>query len=239
MSEFKELYKELRRPFTPAAVRFKPQATWGDGGQIVAFIDARLAAGRLNAICPGEWESDIQPSGNGAVCRLTVGGLTRTDFGVNEGFENAKASYSDAFKRAAVHFGVGESLYYLPRLVLNVGNGLRDTGRKDKRGKPVLAMTPQGPKICRQTYTDWLKTVGEDLFGKPYDHGDQLADDEGQTSTQFLGELIGEADFSPDQVDAIREFIKNGNGPDPQKVAKAIALLQAGEPEVLLERAGA
>ena len=237
MSDFKEFYTDLRRPFTPAAVRFKVQATWNGGAQIAAYIDARLAAGRLNAICPGEWESDIQPSGNGAVCHLTVCGLTRTDFGVNEGFENAKASYSDAFKRAAVHFGVAESLYYLPRMVLNVGTGLQV--KTNSRGKETVVMTPQGMKSCRQTYADWLSHAGEATFGKPYDHGDQLDEDDDQTSAEFLGVLIGESDFNPDQVTSIREFIKNGNGPDPAKVAKAIALLQAGEPEVLLERARA
>lgn len=69
-------------------------------------------------------------------CRLTVKGITRTDVGEavdEEGSEKlVKTAYSDALKRAAVHFGVGAYLYEMPRLYVpkeNVNYGsISDTG---------------------------------------------------------------------------------------------------------------
>ena len=241
MTELADIYEDLRKPFTPEATKFKVQATWATnagGAQIVAYIDARLVSARLNKLCPNEWSSKIYPGDGGAICELTVCGQTRTDFGKVD-YVDAKGNFSDALKRAAVHFGIAESLYYLPRMILNVGNGVKEIGQPGKNGKPRLAMTPQGMKICRQTYTDWLETVGKDLFGVPLDHGDQLADDPDHSSAEYLGTLIAQSDFNPDQVENIRAWAKNGNGLDPNKVTKAIALIEIGEEEVLLERAGA
>ena len=236
MTRFSEIKDELRRPFTPAAVRFKVQATWPKGqptgGQVVAYVDARLVSDRLNAVCPDDWQSDIVEGAGGAICRLTICGQTRTDFGKVE-FVDAKGSFSDSFKRAAVHFGIAASLYQLPRMVLNVGNGL------DLRGpKNSVVLTPQGVNNCRRTYTDWLNTVGIAEFGEPFDHGDKIDHGE-QTPNEVLADLIAQADFNTDQIDSIRAWAKNGNGLDAAKVQKATNLLLADEPEVLLERAGA
>ena len=63
----------LRRPFEPAAVRWKVQSV-GDGyGIVVAYIDARLVVERLNAVVGGEWSDEYRVHAQGVEeCALTV-----------------------------------------------------------------------------------------------------------------------------------------------------------------------
>jgi hypothetical protein len=169
VESYKDAAPLLRRPFTAAAVKFKVQATWGPKDQpanaalIVAYIDARLAIERLNLVCPHLWEDDYKAIGDGLMwCYLTVDGITRKDVGEGKG----KGLVSDALKRAAVHFGVGVSLYAIPKIVLKSA----DKHVVLKQNK--LALTPAGEERCRTIYEMWLDTRGKQAFGEPLDHGD-------------------------------------------------------------------
>ncbi|MCA1572759.1 MAG: hypothetical protein LC798_21195 [Chloroflexi bacterium] len=53
-------------------------------------------------------------------CRVTVNGVTRSDVGMPSSQEPIKGAYSDALKRAAVHFGIGRELYELPRIYVKL-----------------------------------------------------------------------------------------------------------------------
>lgn len=161
----------LRRPFTPEAVRFKVQATYPKndptGALVVGYIDARLVIERLNMIVPGLWQDDYEPVGPGLLmCSLTVDGLTRKDVGEGAG----KALYSDAFKRAAVKFGIGVSLYAIPQTHLKLADGSVKSIQGPKG--PSLAITPAGEKRVRAAYKDWLDSHGVAAFGEPLSHGD-------------------------------------------------------------------
>lgn len=176
VSTFKAAAPYLRRPFTVNAVKWKVQTAFDDGGLIVAYIDARLVADRLNLVCPSLWQDEYHERPGGMLCEITMTEsrwdsdltdisrtITRRDFG--EGYKG-KGLYSDAFKRAAVKFGVGVSLYAIPAISLRVGEGLR----KKKDGK--LQLTKQGEDRCRAMYAKWLADHGIDAFGEPLDHGD-------------------------------------------------------------------
>src|SRR4051812_11832168 len=77
-----EALLHLRRPFAPAAVKFKLQSTWGSGGLVVAYIDARLVVERLNAVVGGRWEEKFESAGAGGLwCHLTIKGVTHSDIG--------------------------------------------------------------------------------------------------------------------------------------------------------------
>lgn len=85
------------------------------------YIDARQVMDRLDDVVgPENWWATFKviPSDEAVVeCSLTVLGITKVDVGYsnNPGSdyekEPFKAAYSDALKRAAVHFGVGRFLY--------------------------------------------------------------------------------------------------------------------------------
>lgn len=181
---FREAAPLLRRPFTPAAVRFKPQAVLGDGKGVlcVAYIDARLVIERLNLIVPHLWHDSYRPVGDGLMwCDLTIDAITRSDVGEGTG----KALVSDALKRAAVHFGVGVSLYAIPqqRIWATDARGSLVTLWRKSNGKGWDArLEDAGHAHLRRVYSTWLDEHGTSAFGAPLDHGD-VDDHQGDPDT--------------------------------------------------------
>lgn len=170
VDSFREAAPFLRRPFTDAAVKWKLQTSWKGGGLVVPYIDARLVIERLNLVCPHLWsEPEYVPLGKSLICKLTIDGITRQDLG--SGYEG-KGLFSDAFKRAAVKFGVGVSLYALPKLILNDKDGHLE--RKQRGDKEFVNVTPNGVTRAMEVYRLWLDTIGTEHFGAALDHGDVL-----------------------------------------------------------------
>jgi hypothetical protein len=113
---FPDLFAALSTPFDQQEVKVRSQA-----GRQFAYITARTAMNRLDAVLgPENWWDDFVPGENSVFCRLTVrlpdgSTLTKADAGGYAGMSDSgdddKSGYSDAFKRAAVKFGVGRYLY--------------------------------------------------------------------------------------------------------------------------------
>ena len=162
VDSYREAAPHLRRPFTPEAVKWKVQA----GTLVVPYIDARLAIERLNRALPHLWQDEYEPiaGGKGLLCRLTIDGITRFDVGEKY---TGKGLYSDAFKRAAVKFGVGVSLYALPKVFLSFEDGHLKKGEKN-----AVYLTDSGRQRLDSGYRAWLKKTGEPMFGPVLDHGD-------------------------------------------------------------------
>jgi hypothetical protein len=170
------MVRELRRPFMPEAVRFKlqtgPREKTGGGftmGMAVAYIDARTAAERLNHVVGFGWSDHYGPApvGRGLLCSIKIGDTQREDVGHADDTDSdmgVKGLYSDAFKRCAVKFGVGVSLYALPRAYVNAK-------QLTQRG-PRWFMPDRTIEELRVKYAMWLTAEGEALFGEPLGHGD-------------------------------------------------------------------
>ena len=161
----------LRRPFTAEAIKFRPVG----GGLVVAYVDARLVGERLNAVIPNKWETRFEPypGGKQIVCHLTVDGVTRSDVGTQGGGSNidpVKVGFSDAFKRAGVHFGIAVSVYALRRTYISDLPANGTTG--DGKSKMI---TREGETWLRRGYRKWLVGEGKDgnPFGEALPHGDE------------------------------------------------------------------
>jgi hypothetical protein len=119
MQELTGLMDELSKPFDPNAISWKPQATSGDRALAIPYADPRAYQDRLNQVAGSEWSDHYQVLDGGAVvlCELTVCGVTRSDIGeASPGDRNtATSALAQAFKRAAVKFGIGRYLYDLPK----------------------------------------------------------------------------------------------------------------------------
>jgi len=229
VDSFKDAYPFLRRPFTPAAIKFKVQATWKGGALIVAYIDARLAAGRLNHVIPHKWSTDYEIVPGGLLCRLTVDGITREDIGSDY---VGKGLYSDALKRAAVHFGVAESLYVLPKMTLNEGQLLKG---KEFKGKTTYVLTPMGVTHCREVYEHWLESTGKQAFGEPLDHGDVLYEEVDEPVTEpspmdLFTELARGFEFTDEEKAAIWQYVQVSD----ENLASATELLEDGNRGALI-----
>lgn len=203
VDSFREAAVHLRRPFTPAAVKFKIQSTSknGDKAMCVAFIDARLVVERLNLIVPHLWHDEYQPVQGGLLCRLTVDGITRHDIGDGQG----KAGFSDALKRAAVKFGIGVPLYAIPRQWLPIRVG-------DK------FLSDDQDRLLRERYSAWLRAHGVKAFGEPLDHGDQ---DDGDGS-QGDAELHPRDTVQPAGIDVPASPISDEQGQRLTRAAEGL-----------------
>lgn len=198
-ADLADVTKELRRPMTPAAVRWKVQAALGNPADpyaalIVPYIDQRLVTGRLLTVCPAAWYEGVpdpehpdRPDprippfelvdwgrGGAMLCRLTVCRLTHVDVGLGR---DGKAMVSDALKRAAVKFGIGAFLYAVPKVQFKPDSGLITLRvGKDSNGNPIKRpyLTDRGEAWLPLLYTRWLYEHGVQAFGAPLDHGDTV-----------------------------------------------------------------
>src|ERR671917_729105 len=91
--------------------------------RFVAYIEANTVRERLDTVVPGEWDLTLDllppmPGAPGSVsedetqvsfkARLQILGVIREDVGTGRDYKSAA---TDAFKRAAVRFGVAHELY--------------------------------------------------------------------------------------------------------------------------------
>lgn len=120
MSENK--YNELRKLLTaPLAHKWRVQSFSKNkpSAACVAYIDARQVAARLDEACVQGliegWERAHEVINDNLYCHLSlwIDGrkYTRSDCGVESQTEGEKGESSDAFKRAAVNWGIGRFLY--------------------------------------------------------------------------------------------------------------------------------
>lgn len=115
--------KELKKPFHPSQVTWKPQATSEDRtkAMAIAYGDVRAYQERLDEVCGMEWEVSYTPWGDRIICNLTIQGVSRSSTGEPDS-QNVRsevagtAAEAQAFKRACAMFGLGRYLYKMPRM---------------------------------------------------------------------------------------------------------------------------
>lgn len=91
---------------------------------MLCYVDARYVQDKLDEVVgPCNWSSDFLEIKGNLFCKITItfqredgtyGTSTKMDCGVESNVEKQKGEASDAFKRAAVQFGIGRDLYNLP-----------------------------------------------------------------------------------------------------------------------------
>lgn len=113
-----DIFAALCAPFSSNEVRTKP----GSGGSTIHFIAGRSAQNRLDSVLgPENWRDTYFETEKGLRCRIEIRitpdgeWLWKEDGGAGAGMPAAddeeKSAYSDAFKRAAVKWGVARYLY--------------------------------------------------------------------------------------------------------------------------------
>lgn len=120
-----EIFDRLSAPFPTEMIEWRIGSRNKDKtkGIALAYINARAVMDRLDSVCgPGGWQ-DRYPHANGkTVCEIgirieRVCGLSewlwKADGAGDTEFEAEKGALSDAFKRAAVRWGIGRYLYEL------------------------------------------------------------------------------------------------------------------------------
>jgi hypothetical protein len=136
---YKQLHKmagELAAHFPMDAVRWRANAITKDGtkAQALAYIDARDVMNRLDEVCsPFGWHSEHFGCGGARMgCKIGIESKDRivwkSDGAGDSHVEAEKGSFSGAFKRAGVAWGIGRYLYdmdavWVPCMSTKLNNG--------------------------------------------------------------------------------------------------------------------
>src|SRR3954467_2206435 len=121
-----DVWAKLSAPVPSGAISWRQdgKVTTRDGkflARFVAYIEANTVRERLDSVVPGEWDLTLEllptvegldDDANQGACsfkaRLQILGVIREDVGTGKDYKQAA---TDAFKRAAVRFGVAHELY--------------------------------------------------------------------------------------------------------------------------------
>jgi Rad52/22 family double-strand break repair protein len=150
MTQFPDLFARLAAPFEAHEVKTRTQGT-----RQIHYITARTAMNRLDSVLgPENWWDEYTPGENSVLCKLTVrmpdgSTLTKADAGGYAGMpdqgDDDKSGFSDAFKRAAVKFGVGRYLYRdgVPTFVKERESALAQPVAAESAPSPSPAQAPE------------------------------------------------------------------------------------------------
>lgn len=123
-SENTDVWARLAAPVPTSVISWRQagKVTARDGkffARFVAYVEANTVRDRLDTVVPGEWDLTLEllpqaagEDGEAPQCsfkaRLQILGVIREDVGTGRDYKQAS---TDAFKRAAVRFGVAHELY--------------------------------------------------------------------------------------------------------------------------------
>ncbi len=123
--------------------KHKPQAT------CVAYVDSRQVQDLLDEVVgPENWQDKYEEHKGNLFCSIGIktesGWVWKTDCGIESNVDKEKGEASDAFKRAAVKWGIGRFLYsikvvYLPASAKKENNTYPYV--VDQNGKQVWNLT--------------------------------------------------------------------------------------------------
>lgn len=204
MTQHPDLFAALAAPFVKDEVKIREP-----NGRRLHYITARTAMNRLDEVLgPENWWDEYLQGEKSVLCRLTVRlpdgqVLTKCDAGGYAGMTDSgdddKSGFSDAFKRAAVKFGVARYLY-------------RD-------GVPGFVRERVGPKAASRTSQDAQEGPQQPARAVPATRTTSGAA-RGVKGVPRTGKALyawtmdRQAEGSDGLLDALNEYIKGSNYPD-------------------------
>lgn len=167
-----DIFDKLAAPFDPSEIDWRVGSTDADKkrGMALAYIDARAVMDRLDTVVgPAGWQCKYTMGEGKTVCELSVKcdgeWITKSDGAGNTDFEAEKGALSDAFKRAAVRWGIGRYLYNLAspwvpiesrgksHFITAEGKKTLDALLRGQKSAPVQQAAP--PAATQAKGTDW------------------------------------------------------------------------------------
>lgn len=105
--------EQLKAPFPVESLHWRMGKlnAKGDKALMLVYIDARDVMDRFDEVFGSHWADDYKEVMGRLVCTITIDGISKSDGAGDTNFEAEKGGLSDAFKRAAVKWGVGRYLY--------------------------------------------------------------------------------------------------------------------------------
>lgn len=108
---------KLLAEFPKEAISWRAQTVYNGKAMALAYIDARDVMDRLDAVCGMDgWQCKYSHANGKTVCDIGIKigeWIWKADGAGDSDIEAEKGALSDAFKRAAVRWGIGRYLYSL------------------------------------------------------------------------------------------------------------------------------
>jgi hypothetical protein len=172
-------FDKLRAPFPKDSVSWRAQhISKKDNGNsqalALAYIDARDVMNRLDDVCgPGGWQCKYSHANGKTVCDIgilvdnqktgIIEWIWKADGAGDSDIEAEKGALSDAFKRAAVRWGIGRYLYDLEAVW--VPCNINSNGKwQSWIGDPWKHVKPEkraGFETARQQNSRWIEIKDE------------------------------------------------------------------------------
>jgi hypothetical protein len=198
-SKFPDIFAALAAPFEPHELKSKKQS-----GREMSYITARTVMNRLDDVVgPESWWDAYVPHEKSVLCRLTImlpdgRELTKADAGGYAGMSDQgnddKSGYSDAFKRAAVKFGVARYLYRdgVPNFDGEAAPGRQEPRPRRDRGEDRTPDRRSINEAFAPAQETWQAYISGRLRG---------------VHAGWMRQMIA-ADVPPDQREANKEVVK-------------------------------
>lgn len=147
------VFDKLRAPFHPSKISWRVGSVKKDktAGMALAYLDARDVMERLDEACgPDGWQNDYPHANGKTICRIGIKigdeWVWKANGAGDTQIEAEKGAISDAFKRAAVLWGVGRYLYDVPAPWVDLDEYKRiKTGQQWKLDKALANASTQTP----------------------------------------------------------------------------------------------
>lgn len=227
------IFEDLAAPFEEKDIEWRAGATNTnkDKAMALAYVTSRAVMNRLDTVLtPANWQDDYKsgPDG-GVICGIGLlvdrgdrsEWVTKWDGADSPRFEAVKGGLSDAFKRAAVKWGIGRYLYDLPNVWVKC-HKQGDTVVLDETPKLPAWALPKPKKAKPEMVTEAAIETGatvreETTVGRPTM---TLETAEAIVITKTNGERVRLGDMSHDQLLTVQAYYEGllDKGPltDPQ-----------------------
>lgn len=131
------IWEKLAEPFPPETIHWRVGSVWERDGKKfttpLCYVDARMVMQRLDDVLgPENWQDRFIETHKRVLCEIGIyvneQWIWKSDGAGDTNMEGEKGGLSDAFKRAAVKFGIGRYLYGIRSkpVELNKGKYLPD-----------------------------------------------------------------------------------------------------------------
>lgn len=182
------------------AYKWRTQEAREHGANCVAYVDARQVMSLLDEVVgAANWQDHYREVAGNVYCDLSIKiegeWVTKSDCGAESNIEAEKGQASDAFKRAAVKWGIGRFLYELP--IVRIKEVI-----KNKGGKYVPAHN--GKQIW--DLTEHIRKMGLDRSGEQQKQGKST-----QQRKPAQGQKSGAELASHDQLETIQRLAGQAN----------------------------
>lgn len=139
-----KIIERLKAPFDPMVVSWRVGSTdqAKKKGMALAYIDARDVMERLDEVVgPENWQNNYSHAQAKTVCNLGIRmdgeWVWKSNGAGDTDFEGEKGALSDAFKRAAVLWGIGRYLYDIQSMWVEI----------EQRGRSYVIRKSEIPKL--------------------------------------------------------------------------------------------